>query len=774
MKTSLFTYNRTFMKRNFTFLNAVIISITVFYQVSYAQSPALVAKFGIDGDLFANSRLAGSFPGGGSHDWFRPFGGGQGIGLVDTTGTSIYTSGIIAGQNIYFTRGQSVPRFSIVDGMYMLDTRYGRDGFGSSSSSPDSTVFKGSNKNGASPYSWGFENPGGGVQNKNDIIDVFAHMRRNGTTINATNPSPLYLIAGASTLGVDGDRYIDFELYRSRVSFSHNSGFTNSGPKTTGGHSAWSFNADGTVARTGDMMLSFSYNSSTVSDVAVYIWVSSSVKNSTNPLYFDFIPSEFYGDGNSPAWGYCRITQNNGSPAFEFNATTNTATTNGPFWGTNSKDFGTVQDNYAATQYGAGQFSEVAINLTSLGIDPALGNSGSTTDPCAPPFTRIIVKTRASNSFTSELKDFTGPYPFLDAPQVPSAIAPANLSCNTNEVTLSPMYPQTGAFYTWSTINGQILTSPISQSITVRGTGTYYLTASIANGCLGLVDSIVLERDTYQPVASAFAIGIVSDNNPALNATLLGGDSLASSYITEFGSSEGLSWEWQGPSGFTATTKDAITNIAGNYQLIVTELRNGCKDTALTAVIQNNTLPVKILGFSATRKDETRKTNIRWVVTNNAPFITELTRSFNGTDFKTVTVTLQDGNKNEELQFNDNLEQYTEDKVYYRLKLTEENGTVVYSSIVTVSFKNIEIKQLKLAPNPVNNYTVITFKNDVSGSAVVQIIDASGKMKLQKTVQTEKGINNISINNLDILPKGFYMVRIISNNKIETGKLIKQ
>ncbi|HEX4957636.1 MAG TPA: T9SS type A sorting domain-containing protein [Lacibacter sp.] len=762
------------MKRNFTFLIIAMIAIAVTPQSIYAQSPASVANFGIDGDLYANTRLAGSFPGNGTHDWFRPSGGGSGIGLVDTTGTSVFTSRILSGQNIYFTRGQSVPRYSIVDGMYMLDTRYGRDGFGCTPGLPDSTVFKGSNKNGASPYIWGFENPGGGVQNKNDIIDIYAHMRRNGTTINATNPSPLYLIAGASTLGVDGDRYIDFELYRSRITFSHSTGFTNSGPKTTGGHSAWTFNADGTVAKTGDMMLSFSYNSSSVSDVAVYIWVSSSVKNTVNPFYFDFIPAEFYGDGNAPAWGYCRITQNNGAPNFQFNATANTASTNGPFWGTNSKDFGTSPNNYAASQYATGQYSEVAINLTSLGIDPALGNSGSTTDPCAPPFTRIVVKTRASNSFTSELKDFTGPYPFLDAPQVPSQIAPASLTCSNNEVTLSPMYPQNGAFYTWATVNGQLLTSPISQNVTVRGPGTYYLTSSIANGCLGLVDSIVVERDMYQPVASAVAIGIVSPNNPLLMANLVGGDPVASNYVTEFGSSQGLSWEWQGPSGFTANTKDASTNIPGNYQLIVTELRNGCKDTALTAVVQNATLPVKIQDFSATRKDDTRKANVRWVVTNNAPFTTELTRSFNGTDFKTISVALQDGNKREEIQYTDNLESYTHDKVYYRLKLIEESGLVVYSSIVTVSFKNVEIKQLQLAPNPVNNYTVVTFKSDVSGSAVVQILDASGKMKLQKTVQTEKGVNNISINNLEHLSKGFYLVRIISNNRIETGKLIKQ
>ena len=487
----------------------------------------------------------------------------------------------------------------------MLDTRYGRDGIGAGGSIKDSTVFAISNKNGESPLTWAFETNGGGVQNKNDIVDVYAHMRRNGTTINSTNPSPLYLMAGASTLGTEGDRYIDFELYKSRISFNTSTGFSNSGSATTGGHSVWTFNADGTVNSTGDMLISFTYGSTDVTDVAVFIWVSKVNKDNVNPLYFDFIPSEYFGDGSNPAYGYCRITQNNGLPNFEFFATTNTFTSNGPFWGTNSKDLGATGSNYAAPNYGAGQFSEIAINFTSLGIDPALGNAGSTTDPCAPPFTRIMIKTRSSNSYTSELKDFTGPYPFLDAPQVPQQIAPANLTCTNNTTTLTSLHPQAGAFYVWSTDGGNILSNPIAQSVTISGEGKYYLTASIVNGCLGLTDSIIVTRDTYQPVATASTIGNINLGDPSKMATLVGGDITASIYLTPYGNSAGLSWEWSGPSGFTATSRNTLTNQEGTFRLIVTELRNGCKDTATTIVFSAQTLPVQLNNFMGSKNKNT-------------------------------------------------------------------------------------------------------------------------------------------------------------------------
>ena len=154
------------MKTMKTFLLSLIILFAV-TKIGYSQSPAIVAKFGVDGDLANDMLQLGSGIPVGSHDWFKQK-SGTGIGLVDTTGTSAYNSMIAAGNNVIFTRGQSVSRFAIVDNMYMLDTRYGRDGLGSSGM-VDSTMFKTANKNGANPVNWGFEPAGGGVQNKNDI-----------------------------------------------------------------------------------------------------------------------------------------------------------------------------------------------------------------------------------------------------------------------------------------------------------------------------------------------------------------------------------------------------------------------------------------------------------------------------------------------------------------------------------------------------------------------------------------------------------------------------
>ena len=56
--------------------------------------------------------------------------------------------------------------------------------------------------------------------------------------------------------------------------------------------------------------------------------------------------------------------------------------------------------------YEVGQYMEFGVNLTKLGLDPVTLLGGN---PCGMPFRSIMVKTRASTSFTAALKDFVGP-----------------------------------------------------------------------------------------------------------------------------------------------------------------------------------------------------------------------------------------------------------------------------------------------------------------------------------------------------------------------------
>ena len=61
------------------------------------------------------------------------------------------------------------------------------------------------------------------------------------------------------------------------------------------------------------------------------------------------------------------------------------------------------------------------------------------------PFQKILIKSRSSSSFTSNLKDFAGPYSFLGAPALDATIKiedPGYLTCGSGQTTLSLIYFQ--------------------------------------------------------------------------------------------------------------------------------------------------------------------------------------------------------------------------------------------------------------------------------------------------------------------------------------------
>jgi hypothetical protein len=80
---------------------------------------------------------------------------------------------------------------------------------------------------------------------------------------------------GGSVYSSTGNHYLDFELYKQKMRYNRATGkFENTGPAATGGHTRWEFRADGSVAELGDMQVSFSFSSASVSSINIYIWVS--------------------------------------------------------------------------------------------------------------------------------------------------------------------------------------------------------------------------------------------------------------------------------------------------------------------------------------------------------------------------------------------------------------------------------------------------------------------------------------------------------------------
>lgn len=150
-------------------------------------------------------------------------------------------------------------------------------------------------------------------------------------------------------------------------------------------------------------------------------------------------------------------------------------------------------NNQVVTDYLAGQFMEFGVNLTKLGLDPVTLLGGNN---CAMPFRRVLVKSRASTSFTAQLKDFVGPFDFFLSPRVKIESDITSL-CGLMAIgQLSVLNPVSTSTYTWSTLDGNIASYNPDNSITIDSVGTYIVTQKLHSGCsVYATDTFVVTRN---------------------------------------------------------------------------------------------------------------------------------------------------------------------------------------------------------------------------------------------------------------------------------------
>jgi len=454
----------------------LLILLTSIFANGQITTPIVKANFGVDGDLRANY-LQGTGVTGSADDWFNNGTLGTGRNVIDSTGAAA----IVAGYNsdvspwprrmATFFRGMSLPMFTVFNNRLWLDALYVRDYHGN-----DTTVYtSGSDKNGMSPALWS----GGiqGIPDKNDILDIAMHVRRAGP--NTTDS--LWMFGGISIVNTTGNRYFDFEMYQTDISYDRASAhWYGYGPDA--GHTSWKFNAAGNIASPGDIIFSGEFQSNVLTSIEARIWVKKTDWQTVVPTAFNW-SGQFDGDGSGAAYGYASI-----SPKVTGTFYTGLGSVNNTWSG----PFGLVlQDNSlsfnnpgpASTlngKYVASQFIEFSVNLTKLGLDPVTTFGG---DVCGTPFNRLVVKTRASSSFTAELKDFVAPIDLFLAPRA-QALADVPLFCGAIGVShIQVQNPSASSIYTWTTPDGHIVGSSTGPNIVVDSPGTYMLTQRLATGC---------------------------------------------------------------------------------------------------------------------------------------------------------------------------------------------------------------------------------------------------------------------------------------------------
>lgn len=219
------------------------------------------------------------------------------------------------------------------------------------------------------------------------------------------------------------------------------------------------------------------------------------------------------------------------------------------------------------------------------------------------------------------------------------------------------------------------------------------------------------------------------------------------------------------------------TKVPANTAHIRFETRISCDYMKIDAVALSvvNLLPVKLMNFQAMLIDN--KATLNWKTASEVNFsYFTVEKSFDGVNFNEAGVVFAAGNSNAETSYtlNDNLANTSSSVVYYRLRMTDNDGSTSYSDIrmLRLSKEGESILTLQTYPNPAVTDVKVTIPEAWQNKKTIyEIINLNGQV-VNRAEKTNAGQTEIL--NVAKLAPGLYFVKATCEGQTAKQKIVKQ
>jgi N-acetylneuraminic acid mutarotase len=184
-------------------------------------------------------------------------------------------------------------------------------------------------------------------------------------------------------------------------------------------------------------------------------------------------------------------------------------------------------------------------------------------------------------------------------------------------------------------------------------------------------------------------------------------------------------------------------------------------------------LPLQLLHFNGALNNDV--VHLQWQTSQELNFSHfTVQRSFDGINFSSIGSVNSSGNVNgDDYSFYDNtLYTRPEQKVFYRLQLTDNNGHFTYSRVIRFDLAQPNAN-VQISPNPATYSLNLSFNQIQAETVIIQITDMTGKTVLKQIEYLEPGraSTNIDVSALSAAP---YILSLINTQGAIHQKFIKQ
>ncbi|UAY52470.1 T9SS type A sorting domain-containing protein [Ferruginibacter albus] len=191
------------------------------------------------------------------------------------------------------------------------------------------------------------------------------------------------------------------------------------------------------------------------------------------------------------------------------------------------------------------------------------------------------------------------------------------------------------------------------------------------------------------------------------------------------------------------------------------------------AIYENTeiTVPLTLLNFTGNIYNAAA--DLQWATASEVnASSTSIERSYDGVNFAFInSVAAKNSVIYNSYTYQDETLQFNADKVYYRLKFIDKDGSSRYSKVVQLSIQPAAIA-LKLSPNPAKSFVQLSLSSATNQKGIISITDAAGKNAITKTVTLVKGYNTLTVYEINKLIPGIYNVRLNTNGSMLVASLL--
>jgi type IX secretion system substrate protein len=189
----------------------------------------------------------------------------------------------------------------------------------------------------------------------------------------------------------------------------------------------------------------------------------------------------------------------------------------------------------------------------------------------------------------------------------------------------------------------------------------------------------------------------------------------------------------------------------------------------------NSVLSSNIKNFTAVKSN--KNINLSWIVGNNLTSNNyEIQVSKNGREFfgigRTETSTASSGaSAKYAYQYNPN--QVVTGQLYFRVKQTDANGKVSYSTVKALNMDNQAASAFSAYPNPARNKVSLQFDANLDGEYKIDVTNQVGQVVLSRPAKL-KNTSLIDLNLGNISAPGMYYVRVknAASGEVLTNKIM--